>query len=418
MASYVPPRPSNRADEPEPTTAAGSGGGGARRPVRSKPYVVLAGNPGTGKSTILNGLIGEYAFKSGVSLGQGMTMALQLFETTDCFYGDTPGLADAKIKEQAAAEIHNLFKKCLNDGGQLKLIFVVTLEAGRVKPADVVTMNLILASISSQTEIANHFGILVNKVSNGVIAQLEKDPAGLAKVQECLQGNFRTGHLYINKIDMDLFDIDDVVKPLDEGVRQFIESVPPVYLEAVTDINLDEFAALQKEMDARIQEMMKANAEMVQDMREQQQIDRQTAAAAMERQAERNREELREQREFFLAELEQQRQLESERYQRDLKNAEQQRKQDREDRAAMEAKYAEMRKEDVDRHKAEAEAAELRYQRDMERLNAERTENDRRFQQQRNEDNARHEREMAKVAAASNFQPSGPRLVPVPCVIM
>ena len=55
-----------------PSDVAGTGG----------TNFLLIGNPGTGKSTILNGLIGRLAFKSGVSYGSGMTYQ---FDVSDAF---------------------------------------------------------------------------------------------------------------------------------------------------------------------------------------------------------------------------------------------------------------------------------------------------------------------------------------------
>jgi hypothetical protein len=41
--------------------------------------LLMLGNPGTGKSTLLNALIGKVVFRSGVSFGRGMTLQFQLY---------------------------------------------------------------------------------------------------------------------------------------------------------------------------------------------------------------------------------------------------------------------------------------------------------------------------------------------------
>ncbi len=49
--------------------AAAEGGG--------RHHILLVGNPGTGKSTLLNSLVGSAVFKSGVTFGEGLTTYLQ-----------------------------------------------------------------------------------------------------------------------------------------------------------------------------------------------------------------------------------------------------------------------------------------------------------------------------------------------------
>jgi ribosome biogenesis GTPase A len=69
------------------------------------------GNPGTGKSTLLNGILGEAKFKAGINIS-GITTKFQweivLYGGID--FADTPGLAHIKSREQAGEEITNAFK--------------------------------------------------------------------------------------------------------------------------------------------------------------------------------------------------------------------------------------------------------------------------------------------------------------------
>ena len=73
----------------------------------SRTNILFLGNPGKGKSTLLNGLMGKVGFKSGVSLFTGLTSELNKVEVDGLVYLDTPGLADAdqNMREKAAKAV-------------------------------------------------------------------------------------------------------------------------------------------------------------------------------------------------------------------------------------------------------------------------------------------------------------------------
>lgn len=132
--------------------------------------MIVAGNPGSGKSSILNSIIGRVKFESGISLGSGLTTALDSKRIGNVLYSDTPGLDDARIRDRAAKEISYAFRR----GGKIKLIFVSTLEAGRLRSTDLATMRIIVEAIQSVgVDPAKQFSIIINKCEPEVLELLE-----------------------------------------------------------------------------------------------------------------------------------------------------------------------------------------------------------------------------------------------------
>lgn len=137
-------------------------------------HVILLGNPGVGKSLILNSIIGQRYFQSGVSLGNGLTKQLEVFRGTDgTHFVDTPGLDDVLGRDFAAREL----SRALSVGGHCKLVFVCTLEDGRIRPSDMTTLRLILEAVRNTGANPNGgYSIIVNKVAESVLSQMELYP--------------------------------------------------------------------------------------------------------------------------------------------------------------------------------------------------------------------------------------------------
>ena len=86
-----------------------------------------------------------------------MTFELDIKKHNGIKYLDTPGLSDIKLRKQAAAAI----TEALKQGGTYQVFFVITLEAGRIRPEDMTTIKL---TLESATDI-KHFSIIINKLS-------------------------------------------------------------------------------------------------------------------------------------------------------------------------------------------------------------------------------------------------------------
>ena len=133
--------------------------------------IVFCGNPGVGKSALCNSIFGQAIFKSGARFGIGsrITTQKQEYIYENKLYIDTPGLVDVNIpmKRQAAKEI----EKALKHNSNYKMIFVATLESGRIRPSDLVTVNKVCDAIDTHF----NYGIIFNKLSKRVTDMVNKE---------------------------------------------------------------------------------------------------------------------------------------------------------------------------------------------------------------------------------------------------
>ena len=128
-------------------------------------YRLLIGNPGAGKSTLANCIAKQVLFKSGISFGSGKTSKLETKEHKGIVYLDTPGLADIKMRQDAARAITEALRK----KGQYQIFFVVTLSAGRFRPEDLTTIWLVVLNTQNITVV----NIIINKLSKAEYQSLK-----------------------------------------------------------------------------------------------------------------------------------------------------------------------------------------------------------------------------------------------------
>eukprot|EP01132_Coremiostelium_polycephalum_P000134 gene134-183_t len=170
---------------PDSSQATSTKSAGAESEVNET--IMFYGSPGVGKSALCNAIFQKAIFKSEVSSLAGTT-AQQTYQYEDKLYIDTPGLHDIQMRKQAAEEI----EKALKYNHHYKIIFVATLEAGRIRPDDLVTINLICDIIQTPFEYGLTFNKLTDYVYQDIIENglneylitLHKQPSSIALLKE------------------------------------------------------------------------------------------------------------------------------------------------------------------------------------------------------------------------------------------
>jgi ribosome biogenesis GTPase A len=132
--------------------------------------VVVLGNIGVGKSTIYNTMLQKAAFSSSISDNEKeVTINQQTHIHNKKLYIeiDTPGLSDEPGKwSQTAATI----EKALQHNNNYKIVFVVTLETGKIRPEDVINIETVCNAIN----VPSKYGLIFNKATQEIMEDISK----------------------------------------------------------------------------------------------------------------------------------------------------------------------------------------------------------------------------------------------------
>jgi GTP-binding protein EngB required for normal cell division len=217
----------------------------------SEEGTIFVGNPGAGKSTLLNCLAEAPVFASGVSYGCGLT---QFAESHRCADGhllcDTPGLADWQLRQQAAEAITQTLRKGWR---RVRLVFVATLSAGRVRGEDAATVKLVLDAVAAHVPVS--FGVVFNKLAKEELRDLQtREDLCKAVGEGILKGTERTtAHFHVIEILEELNGKNNAVLPSATAAafRQFVESIPMKELDprAVSEVNAETFEELEERFE-------------------------------------------------------------------------------------------------------------------------------------------------------------------------
>ena len=227
----------------------------------SKQYRLFIGNPGVGKSTLVNCLAQKILFKNGVSIGGGLTYQMEKREHDGIVYMDTPGLADIKLRKAAAEAI----TKALRQNGIYQIFFVVTLEAGRVRPQDLATIKLVLENAKDVT----YYSLIVNKLTKKLYKTfLENDRQKLKELVSEFnfgrESNVEPPAILLVLRDDDLDDADNAFTEI-ESLKNFVENAPYVIVvpDHVRDIPGDDsFDKIVEIFEEQLSQLRQDNEQM------------------------------------------------------------------------------------------------------------------------------------------------------------
>ena len=185
------------------------------------------------------------------------------------------------MRKEAAKEIEAALKK----SGTYKLIFVITLEGGRLRPDDLLTMKVILESIDDKSF---PYAVVVNKATQRLIRELNTDPAKLKEFLVTLNYNLRgTSRIFLNALENELVDEDDKLIKANPEFKLFLENLPTkqVLPDRVKPIKTEDFDELKESFERQIQALRTDN------LKREKEFERQKEAWRKERQEEAQKKE-------------------------------------------------------------------------------------------------------------------------------
>jgi len=134
------------------------------------------------------------------------------------FYTDTPGISDVEIKERAINELNATLSK----GGKIAIVFVITLESGRIRGGDVESLVPVMKALGELK-----YALIINKLELDVIDILEKDNNQLKLLKERIKKSFggRKFTLFLNQYNSGLASSPNKLW-MTPDLKNFINSLP------------------------------------------------------------------------------------------------------------------------------------------------------------------------------------------------
>ncbi|KAK5829446.1 hypothetical protein F5H01DRAFT_408834 [Linnemannia elongata] len=157
--------------------------------------VILMGNPGAGKSALLNALGGDFysGFYSIVG-NPGSSKATVTIDQKTLELIDLPGISDAGGKGAISRNLQ-LLEDSLNSCSQALLFFVIKPNNGRISPEDFAVLKTLLLNLTKSPII----GLFVTQVREDHISRIDNDGYRDSVIQMLREHGANTCHLEKNR---------------------------------------------------------------------------------------------------------------------------------------------------------------------------------------------------------------------------
>jgi len=225
------------------------------------PRYLFVGNPGTGKTTMINLLAQAVKGKASAACGQGITSNLDWYNTSgpkahiEAYVGDTPGLDDVALREQAAKSI----EAGLKADGNYHLVFFCAVQQGRVRGMDVATVHLVLQALKSIEGI--RYSIIFNMIDPRMMTTL-------GDAQKCLEfksaffsgiSSVTDSVYFFQKMDALDYQEDVVVEP-PASVIEFLKRAPSCVIprDDVGHVEFSRYDELSTKIEKLVNDLSKS----------------------------------------------------------------------------------------------------------------------------------------------------------------